>query len=255
MHYMKTCTRCRTSKPFDAFHCSRSARDGRQSRCKACQAATKVRKRAPLPPAPLGMKTCRRCRSVKPLEAFYRLKTEADGRQLWCRECHRTTFEAARRARGVRPAVQARAERRAYAMSPTRICIRCKREKFRTEFHRSAFTPSGYNNICRACRPAYDREASARVRADPIRLAAHRRMRATIAARRRRTLRNDPDRLRREAARQMVAAAVLGGYLMRQPCEVCGAARVDAHHDDYAKPLKVRWLCRAHHSALHKTTH
>ena len=53
----------------------------------------------------------------------------------------------------------------------------------------------------------------------------------------------------------MVAAAILGGYLVREPCEVCGVARTDAHHDDYNEPLKVRWLCRADHAALHKGSH
>lgn len=41
------------------------------------------------------------------------------------------------------------------------------------------------------------------------------------------------------------------GILIRQPCEVCGSLTVQKHHDDYTKPLHVRWLCGFHHSRLH----
>jgi len=41
------------------------------------------------------------------------------------------------------------------------------------------------------------------------------------------------------------------GQLKRQPCIICGAEQVDAHHVDYLKPLEVVWLCRKHHLALH----
>ena len=39
--------------------------------------------------------------------------------------------------------------------------------------------------------------------------------------------------------------------IKRKPCEVCGNLRVHAHHDDYYKPLEVRWLCVKHHNELH----
>lgn len=37
---------------------------------------------------------------------------------------------------------------------------------------------------------------------------------------------------------------------VKKPCEVCGEIKVDMHHDDYTKPLLVRFLCRLHHRQL-----
>ena len=53
------------------------------------------------------------------------------------------------------------------------------------------------------------------------------------------------------AARAKVRAAIKRGELTRQPCEVCGKEEVEAHHDDYSRPLDVRWLCAEHHNAEH----
>lgn len=41
------------------------------------------------------------------------------------------------------------------------------------------------------------------------------------------------------------------GILVPQPCEVCGADQVEKHHEDYAKPLAVMWLCRECHRSMH----
>lgn len=65
--------------------------------------------------------------------------------------------------------------------------------------------------------------------------------------------RANPDRYRAHLA---VQRALTGGALVKQPCEVCGVTegrdvRIDAHHDDYSRPLDVRWLCRQHHIRLH----
>lgn len=41
------------------------------------------------------------------------------------------------------------------------------------------------------------------------------------------------------------------GKLTREPCEACGET-AEMHHEDYAQPLLVRWLCRVHHLAEHR---
>lgn len=54
-----------------------------------------------------------------------------------------------------------------------------------------------------------------------------------------------------QTAHNAVARALRSGKLARQPCEVCGNPKTHAHHDDYLKPLEVRWLCTPHHKAWH----
>lgn len=53
------------------------------------------------------------------------------------------------------------------------------------------------------------------------------------------------------AAHCMVNNHVRAGNLHSQNCEICGKEKTVAHHDDYSKPLNVRWLCQAHHKQWH----
>tara|TARA_R110002050_G_C8641724_1_gene489373 strand:+ start:200 stop:556 length:357 start_codon:yes stop_codon:yes gene_type:complete len=52
-------------------------------------------------------------------------------------------------------------------------------------------------------------------------------------------------------AHTMVNNQKRAGNISELPCEVCGEVKVVAHHDDYDKPLNVRWLCQAHHKQWH----
>lgn len=52
-------------------------------------------------------------------------------------------------------------------------------------------------------------------------------------------------------AHNAVRSALRRGLIERGRCEVCGEEPTDAHHDDYDRPLAVRWLCRRHHQQLH----
>ena len=38
----------------------------------------------------------------------------------------------------------------------------------------------------------------------------------------------------------------------KKTCEICGEIKTEGHHDDYTKPLEVRWLCKKHHESFHK---
>lgn len=56
---------------------------------------------------------------------------------------------------------------------------------------------------------------------------------------------------KRANCRSYLHVYVKRGKVVKGPCEVCGEAEVEAHHDDYLKPLDVRWRCNAHHLELH----
>ena len=105
---------------------------------------------------------------------------------------------------------------------------------------------------CRRCYQALNiRDWWAKLKADPVAHAVHKR--STNARMRGYRLGEltDPGMRRRAACRQIVWIATRGGLLHRQPCESCGAPKSEAHHDDYTKPLEVRWFCRQCHKALH----
>ncbi len=55
----------------------------------------------------------------------------------------------------------------------------------------------------------------------------------------------------KKAAHCAVAQALKRGDLVKSPCEQCGDPRVEAHHDDYSRPLDVRWLCPLCHRRWH----
>jgi hypothetical protein len=53
-------------------------------------------------------------------------------------------------------------------------------------------------------------------------------------------------------ARYTTSNALRDGKLIKGPCEVCKTKiKVQSHHDDYDKPMEVRWLCFQHHRELH----
>lgn len=57
---------------------------------------------------------------------------------------------------------------------------------------------------------------------------------------------------KKQTAQYEVKYALARGDLKKGPCEVCGATEnIEGHHDDYDKPLEVRWLCCSCHRKYH----
>ena len=53
-------------------------------------------------------------------------------------------------------------------------------------------------------------------------------------------------------ALSMVNNAIRDGRLFSEDCSECGSSEnINGHHDDYLKPLNVRWLCAACHHQWH----
>ena len=60
------------------------------------------------------------------------------------------------------------------------------------------------------------------------------------------------ERNKRKKAREIFNHYARDKHIEKQPCEICGNAKAEAHHDDYGKPLNVRWLCFKCHREWHK---
>lgn len=135
-------------------------------------------------------------------------------------------------------------------------CFKCGEVKPLDDFYKHARMKDGRLNKCIACTIVDVREHYGRTRAMRLEYERQRNKRPE----RKRQLVSASSRQRQRkptqyAAHSVVNAAIRSGRLERKPCEVCGTTeRVQAHHDDYSRPLDVRWLCVMDHKRLHNHT-
>lgn len=67
----------------------------------------------------------------------------------------------------------------------------------------------------------------------------------------RRTHRPTKAQRRKANCRSYLHTYIKRGQVAKGPCAICGTReRIEAHHEDYSKPLEVVWLCRGHHVML-----
>lgn len=130
-----------------------------------------------------------------------------------------------------------------------KVCFKCKQEKPLTEFYNHAQMADGHLNKCKDCakKDTHHRRHNSEAREK------------ILAYDRARGNRQTPEYLKefrekypkKYKAHNAVNNAIKRGLLFSQPCEVCGNPNTHGHHDDYAKPLNVRWLCAEHHKEWH----
>ena len=129
-------------------------------------------------------------------------------------------------------------------------CSSCGSYKNVTKFYKDSGKSSGYDCRCKDCeRKRYrlrrQRNKDSFKRKDRRYYEKHR---DKISNKRKDWYRKNKHKI---LAYEAVKRALYKGDLVRMPCEVCGSMSSEAHHEDYTKPLEVKWLCRKHHLRVH----
>jgi hypothetical protein len=149
-----------------------------------------------------------------------------------------------------------------------KTCRECNTEKELSEFYKHAAMLDGHLNKCKECvktrvhkhRAAnieqireYDKKRSM----NPNRIKARNEYVKTDAGKQARKKAGENYKHRypmKYAAHVIFRNAVRDGKVIRADfCSVCKSTyKVEGHHDDYTKPLEVRWLCESCHKQWHR---
>jgi len=124
----------------------------------------------------------------------------------------------------------------------TRICSRCGAEH-PIEAFPTNISGDGYVSVRTWCRKCENRRCTEKAKKNK-KMRARRQERVRLK-------KLTPVGALKERARQALRNAVRGGKVQKLPCEVCGLPKSEGHHDDYNRPLDVRWLCPKHHQQVH----
>ena len=128
-------------------------------------------------------------------------------------------------------------------------CSRCLIGKADDGFYKHSRYADGYQGVCKECQRSRSRSL------EPFKGGVYKKYRSSDKGMATRN-KNQRDYAKRHPekckAHSMVNRAIAAGSLTRDVCEVCGDKNPHAHHDDYSKPLEVRWLCKTHHNEHHQ---
>lgn len=178
-------------------------------------------------------KLCSKCQALLPICSFNKDNTKPDGHYSSCKNCRKQVTQAyyLENTELLKQKVSSR-------QAKIRASLLEQREKWLIE-HAEELEASRLADL-ETRREKHRVRERARYNANPER----------GKARCREQRKKYPEKAR---ARQLVSAAIQAGTLIKSACEVCGKLKVEAHHEDYSKPLSVRWLCSLHHGEAHRS--
>lgn len=128
-------------------------------------------------------------------------------------------------------------------------CFKCGEVFSLNEFYRHSQMKDGHLNKCKSCSKS-DSTENRNKNIDRIREYDRRRGNRQGKDYCKKYREKTPNKYK---AHNIVNNAIRDGKLFKESCNECGSSdRVHAHHDDYSKPLNIRWLCSAHHSQWHR---
>lgn len=134
-------------------------------------------------------------------------------------------------------------------------CSICRQSKSAELFYKHRGTKDGLRPDCKECRSEVQKRYKKSERGKEVNREAGRRYsgseigKKAKIAKQKRYIAKFPEKVR---ARSHLNTAIKAGHIIRRPCEVCGTEPAHGHHDNYSKPLEVRWLCQLHHTEEHK---
>lgn len=129
----------------------------------------------------------------------------------------------------------------------TKKCIKCGNKKNVSFFSKTKANKDGLAGLCKSCHLEYLRE---RRKKNPEKdRERKRRYYHKNKQRIKEMLDKNIDKIQ---AKRLARTAMEKGIITKKPCEKCGSHETLKHHDDYSKPIQVRWLCALCHARWHK---
>lgn len=127
-----------------------------------------------------------------------------------------------------------------------KVCGSCRIEKPITEFH--LHSRDGYQTRCKTCKRNDSRIQNRQPKRRQYNYEKYRKWMDKGGLR---EYRRRPEVMERVRVGAIVQQAIRSGKIERQPCLICGE-KAHAHHDNYSKPLDIKWLCSKHHAEEHR---